>query len=141
MTRLQAKQCGLHPSRWRNSNGRRVIGLDAYFMARGKPVTGDRHLASDLGPTPREHSSGSRRRLGRISKRGEAYLWTLLIHRARSTLMHSKNLTQPDRHRTWALRLETTSRHNKAAVALAKNGAHRALLCSAAAHVNPHRGL
>jgi transposase len=78
-----------------------------------------RHLASYLGLTPREYSSGSRRRLGRISKRGDAYLRTLLIHGARSTLMHSKKLKQPDRLRAWALRLETTSKHNKAAVALA----------------------
>jgi transposase len=33
--------------------------------------------------------------------------------------MHSKKLTQPDRLRAWALRLEKTSKHNKAAVALA----------------------
>jgi hypothetical protein len=56
-----------------------------------------RHLASYLGLTPREYSSGSRRRLGRISKRGDAYVRMLLIHGARSVLMHSKKLAQPDR--------------------------------------------
>jgi len=78
-----------------------------------------RHLASYLGLTPREYSSGSRRRLGRISKRGDAYIRMLLIHGARSVLMRAKKMDQPDRLRTWALRLEKTSKHNTAAVALA----------------------
>ena len=43
-----------------------------------------RHLASWLGLTPREYSSGLKRYLGRISKRGDGYLRTLLIHGARS---------------------------------------------------------
>jgi transposase len=60
-----------------------------------------------------------RRRLGRISKRGDAYLRTLLIHGARAILWHAKRMKQPDRLRTWALRLEKTAGHNKAAVALA----------------------
>lgn len=42
-----------------------------------------RHLASYLGLTPRESSSGLRRRLGAISKRGDPYLRMLLIHGAR----------------------------------------------------------
>jgi transposase len=43
-----------------------------------------RHFASYLGLTPREHSSGLRRRLGRISKQGDVYLRTLWIHGGRS---------------------------------------------------------
>lgn len=78
-----------------------------------------RHLASYIGLTPREYPSGLRRRLGRISKRGDAYLRTLLIHGARAILWHAKRMKQPDRLRTWALRLEKTAGHNKAAVALA----------------------
>ena len=49
-----------------------------------------RHLASYLGLTPREYSSGLRRYLGRISKRGDGYLRTLLIHGARSVLLHAR---------------------------------------------------
>ena len=78
-----------------------------------------RHLASYLGLTPREYSSGSRRRLGRISKRGDSYLRMLLIHGARSVLCHAKKKTEHDRLRAWALRLEKNSGHNKAAIALA----------------------
>jgi transposase len=78
-----------------------------------------RHFASYLGLTPREYSSGLRQRLGRISKRGDSYLRMLLIHGARSVLCHAKKAKQHDRLRTWALQLQTRSRHNKAAVGLA----------------------
>lgn len=77
-----------------------------------------RHLASYLGLTPREFSSGLKRRLGRISKRGDGYLRTLLIHGARSVLVHARK-QQPDRLRSWANDLAKTRVHNKAAVAVA----------------------
>jgi transposase len=77
-----------------------------------------RHLASYLGLTPREFSSGLKRRLGRISKRGDGYLRTLLIHGARSVLIHART-QQPDRLRNWANDLAKTHVHNKAAVAVA----------------------
>lgn len=80
-----------------------------------------RHLASYLGLTPRESSSGLRRRLGAISKRGDPYLRMLLIHGARSVLLHAKKKTEGehDRLRVWALDRERARGHNKAAVALA----------------------
>jgi transposase len=78
-----------------------------------------RHFASYLGITPREWSSGSRRTLGRISKRGDVYLRMLLIHGARAVLVSAKRIQHPDRLRAWALRVESRRGHNKAAVALA----------------------
>jgi transposase len=78
-----------------------------------------RHFASYLGLTPREHSTGQRQRLGRISKRGDSYLRMLLIHGARSVLCHARKATSHDRLRTWVLALQKRSRHNTAAVALA----------------------
>jgi transposase len=78
-----------------------------------------RHFASYLGLTPREYSSGLRQRLGRISKRGDSYLRMLLIHGARSVLCHAKKTERHDRLRAWALSLQSRTRHNKAAVALA----------------------
>jgi transposase len=53
-----------------------------------------RHLASYLGLTPRETSSGLERRRGRISKRGDPYLRMLLLHGARSVLCHAKKATR-----------------------------------------------
>lgn len=82
-----------------------------------------RHFASWLGLTSREHSSGERRRLGRISKQGDPYLRTLLIHGARAVLLSARSAQRRgsslDRLRTWALELQERRGHNKAAVALA----------------------
>ncbi len=78
-----------------------------------------RHFASYLGLTPREHSSGMKRRLGRISKKGDSYIRMLLIHGARSVLCHARKTKEHDRLRTWALALQKRTCHNKAAVALA----------------------
>jgi transposase len=79
-----------------------------------------RCFASYLGLTPRESSSGLRRRLSAISKRGDPYLRMLLIHGARSVLLHAKKAPgDRDRLRTWALDRERARGHNKAAVALA----------------------
>jgi hypothetical protein len=38
-----------------------------------------RHFAAFLGLTPKEHSTGGRHRLGRISKQGDAYIRRLLV--------------------------------------------------------------
>lgn len=88
-----------------------------------------RHFASALGLTPREYSSGSTRRLGRITKRGDVYLRTLLIHGARSALVAAKvahKKGQPlDRTQRWAFDLAERVGHNKAAVALANKTARR----------------
>jgi transposase len=82
-----------------------------------------RHFASWLGLTSREHSSGERRRLGRISKQGDPYLRTLLIHGARAVLIAARSAQRRgsslDRLRTWALDLQERRGHNKATVALA----------------------
>src|SRR5688572_140086 len=82
-----------------------------------------RHFASWLGLTSREHSSGERRRLGRISKQGDPYLRTLLIHGARAVLLATRSAQRRgsslDQLRTWALDLQQRRGHNKATVALA----------------------
>ena len=83
-----------------------------------------RQFSAWLGLTPREYSSGQSRHLGGISKRGDRYLRTLLIHGARSALLlaHRQaakgehNLTELQR---WVLKLECRTNHNKATVALA----------------------
>jgi transposase len=78
-----------------------------------------RHFASYLGLTPRERSSGLRRRLGAISKRGDVYIRMLLTHGARAVLWKAKTRKQPDRLRAWALHVELLRGHNKATIALA----------------------
>lgn len=88
-----------------------------------------RHFASALGLTPREHSSGNSRKLGRITKRGDTYLRMLLIHGARAALRAAKvSRTKGaplDATQRWALGLAERLGHNKAAVALANKTARR----------------
>ncbi len=78
-----------------------------------------RHFASYLGLTPRETSSGLRRRLGGISKRGDCYLRQLLNHGARCLLFAAKRKKHSDPLRAWALKVELLRGHNKATTALA----------------------
>jgi transposase len=80
-----------------------------------------RKLASALGLTPREHSSGeSRKQLG-ISKRGNRYLRTLLIQGARSVLRHRTKSSKGG----WIDQLLSRRNFNVAAVALAAKNARR----------------
>ena len=76
-----------------------------------------------MGITPREHSSGGKRRLGRMSKQGDAYLRTLLIHGARSALLAADRKRKTGRTLSyleqWGLELAKQKPHNQAAVALA----------------------
>jgi transposase len=80
-----------------------------------------RHFASYLGLTPREHSSGLRRRLGSITKAGDVYLRTLLVGGGRSVLISARRVKSepPDRLRGWALQVHRQRGHNRAAVAVA----------------------
>src|SRR5512137_1168769 len=61
----------------------------------GDPKTfkSGREFASFLGLVPRQSGTGGRVRLGSISKRGDPYLRTLLIHGARSVMYHTKEPT------------------------------------------------
>jgi transposase len=78
-----------------------------------------RHFAAYLGLTPSEHSSGLRRRLGRISKQGDVYLRTLLIHGARAVLVSAQRQSNPVGLHLWGLELQRRIGNNKAAVAVA----------------------
>jgi transposase len=82
-----------------------------------------RQFASWLGLTPREHSSGQRRHLGGISKRGDVYLRCLLTHGARAVLVTAhrrRRDAQPlTRVHQWALTVQERRGHNKATIAVA----------------------
>ena len=66
------------------------------FVGDMRRFSSSRQFASYLGLTPREHSSGLRRGLGRIGKRGDTYLRMLLIHGARSALRAAKSRNPTD---------------------------------------------
>lgn len=78
-----------------------------------------RQFASYVGLTPKEDSSGSRHRLGAISKQGDVYVRMLLTHGARSLLWHAKNAKEPTTLQQWAVHIEQRRGHNVAAVAVA----------------------
>jgi transposase len=82
-----------------------------------------RQFASWLGLTPREHSSGARRRLGGISKQGDVYLRCLLTHGARAVLLCAQRrrreaLPMTPLHQ-WAVSVHERRGHNKATIAVA----------------------
>lgn len=76
---------------------------------------------SSLGLTPRQHSSGGKDRLLGISKRGDVYLRSILIHGARSVIRTAK--LKDDRLSQWVTRLAERRHPNVAAVALANKTA------------------
>lgn len=92
-----------------------------------------RHFASWFGLTPKEHSSGSKRKLGRISKRGDHYLRMLLTHGARAVLRSATLARQAARQldglRQWITEVEARSNHNKAACAMANKLARICYAC------------
>jgi transposase len=59
-------------------------------MGEAKAFKSGREFAAWLGLVPRQTGTGGRIRLLGISKRGDTYLRTLLIHGARSVLTHAK---------------------------------------------------
>ena len=83
-----------------------------------------RQMATSLGLTPRQHSSGDRDRLLGISKRGDAHLRTLLIHGARAVIQMAKN--KDDRLSRWINELLQRRHPNVVAVALANKTARMA---------------
>ncbi len=76
-----------------------------------------RNYAASLGLTPRQHSSGGKSRLGSITKRGDRYVRTLLVHGARAYLRVVDKKT--DAKSAWARQLKERRHVNVAAVALA----------------------
>ena len=87
----------------------------------GKQFKRGRDMAAWLGLTPRQHSSGGKERLLGISKRGDSYLRSLLIHGARAVL---KVAGQKDDPRSrWLQSLSERRNKNIAVVALANKNA------------------
>ena len=80
-----------------------------------------RQFAAWLGLTPRQYSSGGKTRLGRITKRGDRYIRTLLILGARAMLQNSTR--HNDRLSAWAQSVRARRGWGKAIVAIANKNA------------------
>ena len=87
----------------------------------GRQFKRGRDLAAWLGLTPGQHSSGGKDHLLGISKRGDSYLRTLLIHGSRSVLKGAGNKSDP--RSRWIAGVAARRHKNVAAVALANKNA------------------
>lgn len=76
-----------------------------------------RDVSASLGLVPRQHSSGGKDTLLGISKRGDRYLRSLLVHGARSVVQHAQR--KDDRLSRWINKIRLERGYNKAAVAVA----------------------
>ncbi|CAG9183912.1 IS110 family transposase ISBcen3 [Cupriavidus laharis] len=92
----------------------------AATVGNAKNFDNGRQLAAWLGLVPRQHSSGGKAKLLGMSKRGDAYLRTLLIHGARSVIYRATQRNDPN---SWLVKLTTRRNANVAAVALANKTA------------------
>ncbi len=83
-------------------------------IGNGQALDRGRDVAAWLGLTPREEWTGGRQRLGGISKRGNGYLRTLLVHGARSSL---ETLSErPDALGAWLRRLLASKPERKVVI-------------------------
>jgi len=87
----------------------------------GRQFGNGRDFAASLGLVPRQHTTGDRPVLLGISKRGDRYLRTLLVHGARSVIRRIEG--KDDRRSRWLQALVARRGKNKAAVALANKNA------------------
>lgn len=86
-----------------------------------KNFANGRQMAAWLGLVPRQHSSGGKPALLGISKRGDSYLRTLLVHGARSMVRYAEGKTNPAAD--WLKSLLARRNTNVAVVALANKNA------------------
>ncbi|MEX3859889.1 IS110 family transposase [Paraburkholderia sp. BR10923] len=93
--------------------GRLTATALAATIGDAKTFKSGREFASFLGLVPRQSGTGGKVRLGSISKRGDPYLRTLLIHGARSVMCHTKVPT------AWQKGIRERRPANVVAVALA----------------------
>jgi transposase len=90
-------------------------------IANGRTFDNGRQFAAWLGLVPRQHSSGEKQRLFGITKRGDPYLRTLLIHGARSVVFRSSN--KSDARSRWISEKTKKLGVTKACVAVANKNA------------------
>jgi transposase len=131
--RQQAEDLEAEIKRWHEANeaSRRVAeipGIGALTASAlvasigdAKAFTTGRQLAAWIGLVPRQHSSGGKPKLLGISKRGDMYLRTLLIHGARAVIQRARQ--KPGYSESWLGRLLARRHKNIAACALANHNA------------------
>lgn len=123
----------------------KMVGVGPLTATALLAVSGDmaqfkngRQFAAFLGLVPRQNSTGGKTNLQGISKRGDTYLRTLMIHGARASLATAAK--RSDYRSRWAKELLEKKGFNKAAVALANRNARTAYaLIRRGQTFDPHR--
>jgi transposase len=90
-------------------------------VASGHEFANGRQFAAWLGLVPRQYSTGGKAKLGRITKRGDAYLRTLLMLGARAVLQSAAH--KSDRLSRWALAVRARRGYHRAIIAVAAKNA------------------
>ena len=103
-----------------------------------KQFANARQFGAWLGLVPSQNSTGGKASLGRITKRGDDYLRTLLIQGAKSAVMTAHK--RSDRISQWLVQLKERVGWQRAVVTLAnKNGLQPSVRRVPARRVSPHR--
>lgn len=87
------------------------------WLGDGSQFTRGRDASAALGVVPRQYSTGGRDRLFGITKRGDSYVRTVIVHGARAVVSRAKGKT--DALSLWINQLVERRGFNKAAIALA----------------------
>jgi transposase len=131
--RLQAAEIEAQIRRWHEGNeascrlaevpGIGPLTASALVASIGdvKAFANGRQLAAWMGLVPKQHSSGGKPKILGISKRGDVYLRTLLVHGARAVILRAKQ--KPGYAESWLGRLLARRHKNIAACALANHNA------------------
>jgi transposase len=93
-------------------------------IADPKVFRSGRHFSAWIGLIPRQHSSGGREKLGRISKQGDRYLRGLFTAGAMAVIRYAK--IHGTKHRPWLIALLARRPTKVAAIALANKIARMA---------------
>lgn len=113
---------------------RAIIGVGALtadalvaMVGNAQAFKNGRQMAAWLGLTPSQYSSGGKSRLGGITHRGDAYLRTLLVQGARSSLQRAKAVTieNATAEQLWIKNLSARTSFGKVLVAIANKHARQ----------------
>jgi transposase len=101
------------------------LTASAFVASVGHPFVfkNGRHVSAWLGLVPKHRASGPHCRLQGISKRGDRYLRTLLVHGARAVVRYAEH--KDDALSRWLMRIKQQKGANVAAVALANKNARQ----------------
>lgn len=100
-----------------------ILGATILFTVLRDPAIFEngRHFSAYLGLVPKQHSTGGKDKLFGISKRGDSYIRSLLIHGGRSVVNNA--LKKQDERSRWISKLRDRVAYNCAAVAVANKNA------------------